>query len=229
MKVSPHVEKPSYTCLFADDAKIGHILQSSDDIRLQLTLANIDKWMSTLQLELATSKCKVMRIGKCINKSNYYLNLLKYYTYYKGLSIIFRDNLKCYTHIFDICSKAYSISNMIFRSFMTNQYSPLVCAYLTYLRPILEYGSSVWNPHSNYIGYNDLLEKVQRNVTKKLCYRCNLSYLNYSDGLKFLNLHSLSQRRTIADLTLAFKIIKGFVDVPVSDIMSTYVKGSHLC
>ena len=24
--------------------------------------------------ELATSKCKVMRIGKCINKSNYYLN-----------------------------------------------------------------------------------------------------------------------------------------------------------
>ena len=37
------VEKPSYTCLFADDAKIGHILQSSDDIRLQLTLANIDK------------------------------------------------------------------------------------------------------------------------------------------------------------------------------------------
>ena len=112
------VEKPSYTCLFADDANIGHILQSSDDIRIQLTLANIDKWMSTLQLELATSKCKVMRIGKCINKSNYYLNdnLLKYCTYYKDLSIIFRDNLKCYTHIFDICSKTYRISNMIFRS-----------------------------------------------------------------------------------------------------------------
>ena len=41
------VGKPSYTCLFADDANIGHMLQSSDDIRLQLTLANIDKWMST--------------------------------------------------------------------------------------------------------------------------------------------------------------------------------------
>ena len=75
------VEKPSYNCLFADDAKMCHILQSSDDIRIQLTLANIDKWMSTWQLELATSKCKVMRIGKCINKSNYNLNdnLLKYY------------------------------------------------------------------------------------------------------------------------------------------------------
>ena len=44
------VEKPLYTCLFADDANIGHILQSSDDIRIQLTLANIDKWMSTWQL-----------------------------------------------------------------------------------------------------------------------------------------------------------------------------------
>ena len=57
------VVKPSYICLFSDDANIGYILQSSDDIRIQLTLANIDKWMSTWQLELATSKCKVMRIG----------------------------------------------------------------------------------------------------------------------------------------------------------------------
>ena len=170
-----------------------------------------------------------MRIGNCINKSNYYLNdnLLKYCTYYKDLGIIFTDNLKFYTHISEICSKAYRISNMIFRSFITNQYSPLVCAYLTYIRPILEYGSSVWNPHSNYIGYNDLLEKVQRNFTKKLFYRCNLSYLNYSDRLTFLNLHSLSQRRTIADLTLAYKLIKGFVDVPVSEIMSTYVSSSR--
>ena len=73
------------------------------DIHLQLTLANIDKWMSTWQLELA--KCKVMHIGKCINKSNYYLNdnLLKYYIYYKDLGIIFTDNLKC-THISEICS-----------------------------------------------------------------------------------------------------------------------------
>ena len=62
------VQKPSYTCIFADDAKIGHILQSSDDIRIQLILANIYKWMSTYQLELSTSKCKVIRIGKCINK-----------------------------------------------------------------------------------------------------------------------------------------------------------------
>ena len=78
---------------------------------------------------------------------------------------------------------------MIFRSFTTNQYSPLLCAYLTYIRQILEYVSSALNPHSNYIGYNDLLENVQRNVTKQLFYRCNLSYLNYSYRLKFLNLH----------------------------------------
>ena len=96
---------------------------------------------------------------------------------------------------------------MIFRYFITNQNSPLLCAYLSYIRPILEYIYSVCNHHYNYIGYNDLLEKVQRNITKKLFYRCILSYLNYSDRLKFLNLHSLSQRRTIADLTLAYIII----------------------
>ena len=40
-------------------------------------------------------------------------------------------------------------------------------------------------------------------------------YIYYSDRLQFLNLHSLSQRQTIAYLTQAYKIIKGFVDVPV--------------
>ena len=101
------MEKPSYTCIFADDEKNGHILQSSDDIRLQQTIANIDKWMSTWQLELATSKYKGIRIGKCINKLNYYLNdNLKYCTYYNDLGIIFTDNLKLYTNISEICSKA---------------------------------------------------------------------------------------------------------------------------
>ena len=128
------VEKLSYTCLFSEDANIGHILQSSDDIRIQLTLVNIDKWISTWQLELVTSTCKVMRIGKCINESNYYLNdnLLKYCIYYKDLGIIFTDNLKLYTRISETCSKAYRIFNMIFRSFITNQYFTL-CAYLTYI------------------------------------------------------------------------------------------------
>ena len=46
-------------CLFADDAKIGHMLQSSDNIHLQLKLANIDKWISTWQLELETYKCNL--------------------------------------------------------------------------------------------------------------------------------------------------------------------------
>ena len=64
------VEKPSYTCLFADDANIGHILQSSDDISLQLTLANIDKWMSTWQ----PPNVKLCVLVNVSNKSNYYLN-----------------------------------------------------------------------------------------------------------------------------------------------------------
>ena len=41
------VEKPSYTCIFSYNAKIGHMPQSSDGIRFRLTLANIDKFMST--------------------------------------------------------------------------------------------------------------------------------------------------------------------------------------
>ena len=88
----------------------------------------------------------------------------KSYLFNKIQSVKMNSNMsippKCYTYISELCSKAYRYYNMIFRSFITNDYSPLVCAYLTYIRPILEYGSYVWNPHSNYIGYNKLLEKV---------------------------------------------------------------------
>ena len=72
---------------------------------------------------------------------------------------------------------------------MNNPIPYFIMCILTYIRPILEYGSSVWNPHSNYIWYNDLLEKVQRNVTNK----------------------PFSQCRTIAELALAYKIINHII------------------
>ena len=38
------------------------------------------------------------------------------------------------------------------RCFITNDYVFLLQAYISYVRPILEYNSSIWNPHTNYIG-----------------------------------------------------------------------------
>ena len=46
----------------------------------------------------------------------------------------------------------FSNLNRICRCFITNDYVFLLQAYIRYVRPILEYNSSIWNPHTNYIG-----------------------------------------------------------------------------
>ena len=51
----------------------------------------------------------------------------------------------------------------------------LLQAYISYVRLILEYNLSIWNPHTNYIGNAKALERVQRLFTKRLFYRCNIS------------------------------------------------------
>jgi hypothetical protein len=46
----------------------------------------------------------------------------------------------------------------------------LLRAFLTYVRPLLEFSSSVFNPHIVY--EIEAIEKVQRDFTSILFYRC---------------------------------------------------------
>ena len=125
-------------------------------------------------------------------------------------------------HINNICSKAYVISNIIFRCFTTNNSYYLVKAYTTYIRPLLEYGSSIWNPGNDFSGLKKLIEKVQHKFTKRIYFRCNFIKSTYDTRLCFLNLMNLSHRRLRADLILAFKILNNLVDIDKSSVFTTY-------
>ena len=91
---------------------------------------------------------------------------------------------------------------------------------LTYVKPLLEYNSCIWNPSIIYVGLKNKIEK-------RLFYRCGIPYTNYENRLLFLNLTSLSQRRLRADLILAYKIINGLVDVDCSWLLETYSSRSR--
>ena len=83
----------------------------------------------------------------------------------------------------------------------------LVKAYVTYVRPILEYNTPVWSPYLK----KDIakVERVQRYFTKRLH---GLKDVTYVDRLQALNLESLEERRLKYDLVAAFNIIKGHTD-----------------
>ena len=114
------------------------------------------------------------------------------------------------------------ISNIICRCFITNNSYYLVTSYTTYIRPLIEYGSSIWNPGKYFIGLNKLIEKVQHKLPKRIYFRCNFIKSTYDTRLCFLNLMNLSHRRLKADLILTFKILNNLVDIDKSSVFTTY-------
>ena len=76
-----------------------------------------------------------------------------------------------------ICRKAYMSTNVIFRCFHTAHVSALIIEYKSFVRPILEYCSTVWNPYTlniHYLGLTDQIERVQQYFTRRVYYRSKL-------------------------------------------------------
>ena len=176
--------------LFADDANISLSYRNTTERNiLQSGLNDLYDWTVKWNPQIAFEKCAFMSIGKS-DISFYSLNntLIPKYSNFRDLGIIFDYNIKFNIHINNICSKAYVTSNIIFRCFTTNNSYFLVKAYTTYIRPLLEYGSSIWNPGKDFIGLNKLIEKVQHKFTKRIYFRCNFIKSTYDTRLCFLNL-----------------------------------------
>jgi len=101
----------------------------------------------------------------------------------------------------------------------------LTKAYVTFVRPLLEYGSQIWSPRLQKDVYN--IERIQCCFTKRFP---GMGSLSYSDRLGHLNLESLESRRVKADLVLLFKVIHGFVDIDCNamfDIQTDWTTRGH--
>ena len=86
-----------------------------------------------------------------------------------------------------------------------------------YVRPILEYGSSVWDPQS--ILLQDELEKVQKRAARFV----TGNYVDYETGsmtgiLKQLKWESPKKRRKDSRLML-YKGLKGAASIPTNDLV----------
>ena len=93
-------------------------------------------------------------------------------------------------HISHICRKAHCSINVIFRSFHTANIASLIISYKSFVRPMLEYYSTVWNPYMparHYLGMTDQVEKVQRSFTSRVYQRCQLD-CNHSYLQRLANL-----------------------------------------
>lgn len=127
----------------------------------------------------------------------------------EDLGVNYDCNLHFDKHIDSIVSAARAKVGLLFRGFKTRDVVILRRAYVTYIRPTLEYASSVWNPYAKKSIYK--LEGVQRYFTKRIP---QLASLPYFERLAFLNLDTLERRRLKTDLVSYFKITKGISVFP---------------
>ena len=165
--------------------------------------------MATQYLE---QKCSIAEVGHKTNITrDYSLNdcSISKVTASKDLGVSIDNRLKFSDHINYITSRAHARASLIHKFFLSRDRATLVRAFITYVRPILEYASSVWSPHQ--VADVRKIESVQRRFTKRLP---GLTALSYTERLAVLELDNLELRRLRLDLILAYKIVfrLGYVD-----------------
>ena len=211
--------------LFADDTKISTTFSSiAERPSMQNNLNEFINWATKWQLQIADHKCCVQSHGKVIPPV-YHINgiQLPNVNEFRDLGVIVDSHCIFKQHILQICRKAYVSINVIFRCFHSANVHALLTAYRSFVRPTLEYCSTVWNPAlsaRHYLGLTDALERVQRYFTRRVYYRCKLdSNHDYLQRLVFLNLESLQLRRTHNDLIMVYKIIHGHVNINADKLL----------
>lgn len=127
------------------------------------------------------------------------------------LGFTITSNLHFGKHCNKVFRLAFNRAFTIYRSIVSADQQFLLAIYTTYIRPLLEYGTCVFNPHDK--ASIALLERVQNYVTRLISARSSLTDLDSSQRNSIMGLQSLQHRRHINDIVMFYKILAGFVDV----------------
>ena len=165
----PGCTKNSTTRLFADDCVLYKRIASHHDTKLlQEDLDALQDWEHTWHMQFHPSKCQVLRVTKkrkpITSSYNIHGTILEEVTSAKYLRVHIDSNINFNTHIDVITKKANSTRAFLQRNFSRCSRKIKEATYKTYVRPIIEYASTTWDPHTQRNIRK--LEQVQRNSAR---------------------------------------------------------------
>lgn len=154
--------------LFADDCLLyRRITTAKKTLTLQQNLDKLTKWSETWLMHFNTKKCSMMTIT---NKKNVFSPRQPYHMTLEKvleasyLAVNITDNRSWKRQLNQISNKANTILNFRRCNLTHCKLSVRERAYLTLMRPILEYASSTWDPH--YDGDMNSTEMCQRSAAR---------------------------------------------------------------
>ena len=129
------------------------------------------------------------------------------------LGVNFTSRLSFEDHITIIIAKAKQRLFLLKKSFVSRNPKILIMAFKTYIIPLLEYCSPIWNPQN----ITDIrrIESVLRMFTKRLA---GFESLNYPERLEKAGMCTLELRRLHADLCLCYNILRQNMETPIAHL-----------
>ena len=219
--------------LFADDGLMYRtILTVQDCLELQNDLKILEDWELINKMEFHPGKCQILRITNKLNPIifDYSIHSTKCSSVKsaKYLGVNIDSSLQWTTHYNEIIKKANSKLSFLSRNLSSCPKSIKDLSYKSLVRPILEYGCCVWDPH--YENHREEFEKVQKRAARFVLNRYDFTEGSTVRNFRELNWPTLAERRARIKLKILYKARNGSIHIP-SDILkpvSSLTRRNHL-
>ena len=135
----------------------------------------------------------------------------------KYLGVTITSDLRWNTHVCNVCTKANRTLEFLRRNLYSCPREVKEAAYKGLVRPVLDYGSSVWDPPG--VVLQEELESVQKRAARFVTGNCNYETGSMTGILGQLKWESLKKRRKDNRLILLYKGLKGKASLPTDDFI----------
>ena len=207
----------SSTKLFADDCVLYRTINSR---LLQEDLNSLQMWEDRWMMSFHPDKCQTLRITnkRKITEQDYHIHghKLELVDSAKYLGVHLHRKLSWSPHVATTARKADNTRAFLQRNIRACPKKIREQCYTTLVRPILEYSSPVWDPHSQKD--IDTLEKVQRHCAR-FVHQDFSRESSVTKMLNKLNWDSLAERRAKAKVTMIYRGLNGLVDIAILDYL----------
>ena len=192
---------------WADDTVLCSQIKDINDIhKLQTDLNNVDNYCLNKELTLNENKSKHLRITfrhKDLPLYTLKNKSIENTSIHKHLGVTYDMKMTFNDHCSDIITKSMRKYNILKNICKSVNGITFLNLYKTYVLPIIEYSNNCWVPNKSQ---SERIEKIQRKISKYICYKMGKQDLKYEDRLKLLNIFSLKTRREANALKLIFNI-----------------------
>ena len=204
--------------LFADDSFLYREIKSNQDNKLlQEDLNTLQRWEMKWKMEFHPNKCQVLRITNkrkpipasytIHNKTLNETNQAKY------LGVIIDSKLQWNYQNKYVCKKTNNALGFLRRNTSSLPKTVKENCYKTLVKPVIEYGCSVWDPHTKDQISN--LDKIQKSAARYV-----LNDYTFEKGATNTNMNklgwiSLQEQRAKIKVTNFYKGLNKLIEIPI--------------